>query len=252
MTTTAAPASYRIADRTVTMPVVIRHARQWSASWLAPARAAQTVIDYSGLEVAQPLPGKAMVALAAVDYIDGDLDTYHEVAISVVVRRHDAPTDASRLDRLREFGSGKIAAFIHDLPVDQEFTREAGTSIWGYPKWIADIDLVAHRSSTACVVRADGEHQLTLEVSERGYLPMPSEMPPTYCWRDDVLRLTPWEVDVGGGKSRLGGARLTLGERGPMVTTLRKLQLPRRALMSSYTPKLSSVFANPEVVTPTS
>lgn len=250
MTTIAPPSSYTIAGREITMPVAIRHARQWSASWLAPARAAQAVIDYSGLEVAQPVPGKAMVALAAVDYVDGDLDTYHEVAISVVVRRHDAPPAPGMRARLQEFSAGNIAAFIHDLPVDQEFTRAAGTTIWGYPKWIADIDLVAHRSSTACVVRAEGEHQLTLEISQRGYLPMPKEMPPTYSWRDGVLRFTPWEVDTGGGKARLGGARLTLGARGPMVTTLRQLQLPRHAIMSSHTSHLSSIFGNPEIVTP--
>lgn len=242
--------SFDLSGRQVTLPVHIRHARQWSASWLAPLRPAQAMIDYSGLEVVQPVPGRAMVALAAVDYLDGDLDTYHEVAVSVLVRAHDARPGADARTHARELAGGRIGAFIHDLPVDQSFTCEAGNTIWGYPKWIAEIDLVAHNRSTACVVRAEGGHQLTLEVSERGVLPMPKQMPPTYSWRDGVLRRIEWEVSTVGGRARPGGARLTLGERGPMAEMLRKLQLPRRSVMSSFTPQLSSVFGAAEVVTP--
>ena len=44
----------------------------------------------TGLEVTGPLPGRALVALAACRYDDTDLDPYHEVAVSFVVRPHDA------------------------------------------------------------------------------------------------------------------------------------------------------------------
>ena len=37
------------------------------------------------------MPGRALVALAVCRYNDTDLDAYHEVAVSFVVRRHDAP-----------------------------------------------------------------------------------------------------------------------------------------------------------------
>ncbi len=33
---------------------------------------------------------------------------------------------------------GDAAAFIHHLPVDQSFTLEAGRTIWGFPKIMAD------------------------------------------------------------------------------------------------------------------
>ncbi len=36
---------------------------------------------------------------------------------------------------------GSAGAFIHHLPVDQEFTLEAGTKIWGYPKVMADFTI---------------------------------------------------------------------------------------------------------------
>lgn len=243
---------FEIAGRTIELPVRIRHARQWSASWLVPASAAQAVVDYSGLQVAQPVPGRAMVALAFVDYLDGDLDTYHEVAVSVVVRRHDAPPGANARVHAHELAHNEVAAFIHDLPVDQAFTCEAGNVIWGYPKWIADIDLTSMRGRTACTLRSEAGHQLTLDVPDGGPLPLPSRMPPTYSWRDGVLRRTEWEVTTKGGGARLGGARLTIGPRGPLAETLRRLQLPRRPVMSSATPHLTATFGAAEVVTVTS
>lgn len=239
---------YEIAGRAVTLPVQIRKARQWATTWLVPASAAQAMIDYSGLEVAQPIPGRAIFSLAFVDYIEGDLDTYHEVAFSVVVRAHDAPPPASTWDHARVFRTGDTGAFIHDLPVDQEFTRQAGTTIWGYPKWIADIELTSLNGATACTVSVEGQHQFTLQVRDRGFLPFPKEMPPTYSWRDGVLRRTTWDLEVTGGTSRPGGARLTLGSSGPLVRTLRRLRLPRHALMSATAPRLRSTFGAPEVV----
>ena len=33
------------------------------------------------------------------------------------------------------------AAYVHHLPVDQAFTLEAGRTIWGYPKGMADFTI---------------------------------------------------------------------------------------------------------------
>ena len=81
------------------------------------------------------------MALAVCRYDDTDLDPYHEVAVSFVVRPHDAPPRPSAGQRAKEFATGAIGAYIHRLPVDQEFTCAAGRDIWGYPKWITTIDI---------------------------------------------------------------------------------------------------------------
>ena len=249
MTDTTETTSWTFDGREVELPVAIRHARQWSANWLVPVGAAQAMIDYSGLEVIQPVPGKALFSMAFVDYLDGDLDTYHEVAFSFLVRPYaSTPTGAGFRDDLRAFRSGEYGAFIHDLPVDEEFTRAAGTTIWGYPKWIAQITFTQLARATACSVYVDGAHQFTLRIADRGPLPFPDQMPPTYSWRDGVLRRTEWDVHTEGGSARPGGASLAVGSTGPLVRTLRRLHVPRRAMMSSATPHLSSLFGAPEVV----
>src|SRR5665213_2573832 len=112
MTATAAPTSvdatpdatpdrgpWQVLGRTVGLPVEVRRAAQWGVQYLVPAAAAQRIVDLTGLEVAGPLPGRALVALAVCRYDDTDLDAYHEVAVSFVVRRHDAHRGATAVQR---------------------------------------------------------------------------------------------------------------------------------------------------------
>ena len=72
-------------------PVEVRRAAQWGVQYLVPAAAAQRIVGPTGLEVTGPVPGRALMALAVCRYDDTDLDPYHEVAVSFVVRPHDAP-----------------------------------------------------------------------------------------------------------------------------------------------------------------
>ena len=120
---------YTIQGRTVSIPVEIRRARSWFATFAVPFAAARNLVAYSGLVPASPLPGRAFCSLAFVDYADGDLDPYHEFAVAILVCE---PGSAGRKP---------AGAFIHQLPVDQSFTCEAGREMWGFPKFIADIEI---------------------------------------------------------------------------------------------------------------
>lgn len=126
--------TWTVLGRTIGVPVEVRAARQWSVQYLVPAAAAQRLIAATGLEVTGPIPGRALVALAVCRYLDTDLDPYHEVAVSFVVRRHDAAPNPSVLERLSEFARGDLGAYIHRLPVDQAFTCAAGREDLGVPQ----------------------------------------------------------------------------------------------------------------------
>src|SRR6201991_4993179 len=129
-----APSQHTIAGTVLTMPVRIRKATQHMAMFSGDAGAAQHLIDYSGLRVCRDLPGRAVVVLMLMHYVDGDLGQYHEFGTSVMV--NPPGSDASGPRAL-----GSAGAFIHHLPVDQEFTLAAGTKIWGYPKVMADFTI---------------------------------------------------------------------------------------------------------------
>ena len=76
---------HTIAGTVITMPVQIRKATQHMAMFSVDADAAQHLIDYSGLRVCRYLPGRAIVVLTFMHYIDGDLEQYHEYNTSVMV-----------------------------------------------------------------------------------------------------------------------------------------------------------------------
>ena len=255
------PRSWTVLGRTVGLPVEVRKAAQWGVQYLVPAAAAQRIVDPTGLEVTGPVPGRALVALAVCRYDDTDLDPYHEVAVSFVVRRHDAPPLGSAVRRTREFFTGAIGAYIHRLPVDQEFTCAAGRGIWGFPKWVTTIDIdepsgpgsatgAGSVPGTGTVVRLvdNGVHVLTLTVAAGGRVHLPAQAPPSYSFADGVLRRTLWTTSSEGTAGRLGGASLVLG-RHPMAEELRSLGLPKRALFSSSAAQMRASFGGAEIVT---
>ncbi len=249
----AEPRSWTVLGRTISLPVEVRRAAQWGVQYLVPAAAAQRIVDPSGLEVTGPVPGRALVALAVCRYDDTDLDPYHEVAVSFVVRPHDAPPLRTAAQRTREFFAGTIGAYIHRLPVDQEFTCAAGRDIWGFPKWVTTIDIdepTAPGAGTGTAVRLvdDGVHVLTLTVAAGGCLALPSQAPPSYAFADGVLRRTLWTTSAQGTSGRIGGASLVLGHH-PMADELRSLGLPKRALFSSAASHMQASFGAAEIVT---
>ncbi len=234
-----AATSWTVLGRRVSTPVEVRRAAQWGVQYLVPAAAAQRIVSPTGLEATGPVPGRALVALAVCRYDDTDLDPYHEVAVSFVVRRHDAPRGASPARRLGEIATGAIGVYIHRLPVDRAFSCAAGRDIWGFPKWVTSIEIdepEAGRAGRGTAMSArlvdGGTHILTLSVAAGGRLRLPANAPPTYSFADGVLRRTTWTTSAEGTGGRFGGARLTLGDH-PMADELRSLGLPRRALFSS-------------------
>ena len=256
----APPASYVIQGREVRLPVEVRDATAAVAFYLVSAAAAQRLIDASGLRIAQTLPGRALCTIGTMDYKDGDLGRYHEVAVSFFVRERGAravPLAGTMLGLLR----GTLGAYIHQLPVDGEFTCEAGQTIWGFPKFMAEISLTRDGDAETSVLTVDGEHVLTQSVRAGGYPERGRRARPersrrggrsfgeraqiSYAWRDGVLYRTPSVMSGEGVAARLGGAALELGTH-PIAGELRSLGLPKRALFSTYIGRMRAVFSAAE------
>ena len=76
---------HTIAGTVLTMPVRVRKADVHTAMFSVDADAAQKLIDYSGLQVCQHRPGRAVVTLLLTRYFDCDLGQYNEFATAVMV-----------------------------------------------------------------------------------------------------------------------------------------------------------------------
>jgi hypothetical protein len=230
---------HTIAGTVLTMPVRIRKADVHSAMFSVDATAAQRLVDYSGLQVCQHRPGRAVVNLMLVRYIDGDLGQYHEFGTAVMV--NPPGSQARGLKAL-----GDAAAFIHHLPVDQAFTLEAGRTIWGFPKIMADFT-VHEFGGFGFDVNADGQHIAGIDFG-RG-LPVPSlftsrpQVLKTYTFAEGTTREVPWEMRVRGVRGRIGGATLRLGDH-PYAKELASLGLPKRAMVSGSVANVEMTFGD--------
>ncbi|WP_373234742.1 acetoacetate decarboxylase family protein [Mycobacterium marinum] len=231
---------HTIAGTVLTMPVRIRTANLHSAMFSVPAVAAQQLIDYSGLRVCEHLPGKAMVMQMLVRYVDGDLGRYHEYGTAVMVNPPGVQTRGPR-------ALAKAAAFIHHLPVDQSFTLEAGRTIWGFPKIMADFN-VREGKKFSFDVSADGQLIAGIEFGNGVAVPTRgAQVLQTYSHQDGVTREIPWEMRITGMRARLGGARLHLGDH-PYARELASLGLPKRALVSQSAANVEMTFGDAHAI----
>ncbi len=232
---------HTIAGTVLTMPVKIRKATQHTAMFSVNADAAQRMIDYSGLQVCRYVPGRAVVALILAHFVDGDLGEYYELSTGVMV---NAP--GSKPSRVRALQS----AFIHHMLVDQAFTLEAGRTIWGFPKVMADFT-VRDADKFEFDVRVDG--QLVAGMEFRRGLPVPSAITyrqqslRSYSHREGQTLETPFEMSMVGARYRPGGVRLWLGDH-PYANELASLGLPKRALLSASVGNVQMSFGDAQEV----
>jgi hypothetical protein len=230
---------HTIAGTVLTMPVQIRKADVHTAMFSVDAAATQRMIDYSGLRVCQYRPGKAVVNLMLARYIDGDLGTYHEFGTCVMVNPPGSNAGGAK-------ALGDAAAFIHHLPVDQEFTLEAGRKIWGFPKIMADFT-VREGAQFGFDVAVEGSGIVRMDFAPG--LPIPSKLTSkpqvlnTYTYAEGTTREVPWEMRNSNVRFRPGGATLRLGNH-PYAKELAALGLPKRAMVSGSVGHLEMTFGD--------
>jgi Acetoacetate decarboxylase (ADC) len=232
---------HTIAGTVLTMPVQIRRATQHMAMFSVDADAAQRLIDYSGLQVCRYLPGRAIVVLTFMHYIDGDLEQYHEFNTSVMVNPPGSKASGPR-------ALGSAGAFTHHMPVDQAFTLEAGTKIWGYPKVMADFTIREGRQfGFDCSV--DG--QLVIGMEFRSGLPFRltprHQAQRSYSHRNGVACETAFDYTLDGVRTRFGGVRMWLGDHS-YSKELASLGLPKRAMLSSSAANVQMTFGDAQEI----
>lgn len=226
--------SVEVLGREVRLPVEVREARSAAATFVVGHDAAARLMAGTGLEPKRLPGGRAVCILAAVQYVDNDLGPYNEVAFCLAVGgAGDAPP----------------GAYIHQLPVDGEFTCAAGRDVWGFPKWIAEIDIRVEDGGLRCHLAQEGEMILDLHVRARP-VPLPSkpaEMS-AYARLGGVTRRTPFTSRASGVRGGPLGATLVLGDRHPMAQDLRSLGLPKRPVLSTVIGNLAATFGPAEPV----
>lgn len=223
------------------MPVRVRKADQHMAMFSVDADAAQRMIDYSGLQVCRYRRHRAVAVLMLMHYVDSDLGQYYEYGTNIMV--NPPGSNASGLRALQSAG-----AFIHHLPVDQSFTLEAGRSIWGYPKVMADFT-IRDGKKFGFDVTIDGRFAVGMDFRRGLPVPAPSKPqdPPTYSHLDGITRQTVGVMRPSGVRYRPGGVTVRLGDH-PYARELAALGLPKRAMLSGSAENVDMTFADAQEI----
>jgi hypothetical protein len=246
MTVVSAPLqAFTIQGREVPMPVAVRDATAAVAYYLVSAAAAQRLIAKSGLYIAPVVPGRTLCTIGVMNYKDNDLGQYLEIGVTFFVR--EGPGRIPFVRTLLGLVRGGLPAYIHTLPVNGDFTCEAGRTIWGFPKFVTDIRLSQVDGREVATLHADGQHILTQSMQSGGSRPMPERQQTTYAFRDGVLYKTPSTMRGEGLGMGFRGERLQLGSH-PIADELRSLGLPKRPIFTTYISKMSGEFYAPETL----
>ncbi|TQS45237.1 acetoacetate decarboxylase family protein [Cryptosporangium phraense] len=216
--------TYEIAGQPVTMPVQVRDASAGTVLFDVDATAAASLIP-ADFEVIEVRPGVAQLAVVLVDYRDNDLGAYHEVGLTFFVRPRSG---------------GEDGTFITRLPVDQEFTCEAGRTIWGFPKTVERIDV----DDSLWTLYLDGELAFSLQVPRGGTDETPPTPMTTYSLIDGVPHRTTFTQGGSGSQVVFGGegVSVVLGSH-PVSAELAALGLPGApVVLSTWIERMRATF----------
>jgi len=222
--------------------------------FLVKAGIARSFLPDANLDVLEIFPGKAVLTISAIDYKENDLGDYNEVAIAFFVREAACKSLVPYLGDLFSILRGRAATYIQHLPVDQAFTCEAGSRIWGFPKTVEDIafDYVddvddGEAQRVSCRLVMDGSLVLECSFPRKGTGKMKDSSLCTYSYIQGVLHKTNFISGASGMGQFMSGTRIALGDH-PIADELRQLGLPKRPFASVWIEKMHARFDLPEKV----
>lgn len=172
-------------------------------------------------------PGRAVVAVAAFNYLETGVGPYGEIAVSPLCTFDRA---APPMLPLATGAVGGMSGFVAHLPVTSRIAREAGRRVWGYPKFVADMDFDLAPEHQAVTLSEDGRDILRLSVPIGGAVRLERTPLTTYTVREGRLIRTRVEMHghVATSVGRHAGG-LELGDH-PLGRELSGLGLSERAL----------------------
>lgn len=225
-----------IAGGTCDVPILYHDVFSVVGVFTAPTLKLRELLPTSRLVPAEIYPGKGLLGFMAADYRETTIGPYKELAIIVPVRYHPR-FNPPLLPVLRMSASLSFEVFIWQLPLTSEVGLHAGIDIWGFPKFIADIDFEESAWAVTCRLSEKGEEILTLEVKKN-----PARMKTYFDYtlfsvkERELLRTHVDGISGSLGRSfKPGGGRLTLGEHS-LSRHIREIA-PGRSVMTMYVPR---------------
>jgi len=220
----------------VALPIRYIDNRCLTATCLTDLERAAHVLEGTGLQAVPQEDGKAVVLYLCWQYRQTDIGPYNEVALTILAV---APQDPAP------------AIYVADLPVTTEAANRAGQELWGYNKFVTDIQIKGEGKHFSAIVR-DPQNELISSLEGTRGVSVP--VAPTNIYSFSLLEKkiiktfvqvpTPWHASGGEGfQLRVGNSNH------PMAEHLRTLGLDeaRPVLVQYADPFQSLLFPGTEL-----
>ncbi|MBB3083070.1 acetoacetate decarboxylase family protein [Geodermatophilus sabuli] len=216
----------RVGDRALALPLRYPDSACFAAVHPASHPAVAAALPGDALKPVRWVDGRALLSVAAFRYRAvttadspaGRLAPYGEVSVAVVVTRGPAPPVLPLLRR-------RLSLFVLHLPVTTAEARDVGATLWGFPKFVADMDFVEERPARRVTVTEGGA--TVLELAVRGGGPVLADRRPAVMYTTLGGELLETVVPMAG-RLRVafggGAGTLRLGEHA-VADSLRALEV---------------------------
>lgn len=213
----------------------------------AEFRRVRTAMPSDKLHPVRVYGNKALVGIAAFNYIETSIGSYGEVAVAVPAVYGSKPPVAGLPVLLESRYPGFGLVVLH-LPVTSAWARDGGREEWGYAKFVADMRFVITPEFMECRLSEMERHILTVRVARRG-LPVRDLKPlVTFSVREQTLIKT---TIPQTGTYRISfyprGSYLELGDH-EVSQYIHELGLSPRPILSRYYLERSAILPSGEAV----
>jgi hypothetical protein len=220
-------------------PIYFHRSETFSGFFSASAEAVEALLPSRDLHLVRLPNGRAVVLVVGIQHTDitaSGVDgfaalPYGEVLVGALVTRRPVPRGLALVSPA-SLGLG-TGAFVLHLPVTSRVARDVGRLVWGYPKFVADMEFADSVRERSVRLSEGGRHLLTLTVRPSGR-PSRSDAPLilySVLGTDLVEHTCPCSGIAQGG---LGSGRgsLELGDH-PLADGLRALALAPDPFMTT-------------------
>jgi hypothetical protein len=216
-----------IQGRPITFPLQVLSFNAVSMTFDVPSNAARALLPGDAFELVE-VDGVAQFVLNVCDYRENPWGDYNEVNLGFLARPTGAPVDV-------------IGSFIYRMPVDQDFTCEAGNKVMGFPKTVERIDFEYGNDKVSIKLLFDGQLAFSITIPRPTASGDAVRMDRSATRTSTTSPTAPLELDVASGTIDPSDVLLELGS-GIVADELRSLGLPKPPTYCSWGEALSATF----------
>ncbi|HET8930234.1 MAG TPA: acetoacetate decarboxylase family protein, partial [Acidimicrobiales bacterium] len=192
--------------------------------------------------------GRAAIGVVAYNYSETGVGPYGEIGIAALCTFDRAAKPMVPL--LRETADPRFGAFVLHLPVTSRIARDAGRTIWGYPKFVADMTFDLRPERRSVEMCEQGRELLGLEVRNHGKFLRDNKPVVTFSeQRGQMVRTVVATRAEYRTKVGHGNGRLELGDH-EVAQQLRELDISTDAMATKYYLSHAAVLPKGETLCP--